>query len=119
MEDPEHSMVSALGSNGADVDTEPASPVEVYAPPPGPAPGQAPVQAPVQAAASAQPAINPAITKAVDDVLYSDIGVNTLLARLKQSIASARVRQSSTVRFRLKLTHLLGPGSLLSNPFRN
>ena len=28
--------------------------------------------------------------KAVDDVMYSDIGINTLLNRLKQSIASAR-----------------------------
>ncbi|KAI9701685.1 MAG: hypothetical protein M1820_006313 [Bogoriella megaspora] len=30
------------------------------------------------------------VPKAVDEVLYSDIGVNTLLNRLKQSIASAR-----------------------------
>jgi hypothetical protein len=35
-----------------------------------------------------------AMPKAVDDVLHSDIGVNTLLNRLKQSIASARVRFS-------------------------
>ncbi|KAJ9641554.1 Rho GTPase-activating protein [Coniosporium tulheliwenetii] len=33
---------------------------------------------------------DPATTKAVDEVLYSDIGVSTLLTRLKQSIASAR-----------------------------
>lgn len=33
------------------------------------------------------PAVPP---KAVDDVLYSDIGITTLLTRLKQSIASAR-----------------------------
>lgn len=32
----------------------------------------------------------PPNNKAVDDVMYSDIGVNTLLNRLKQSIASAR-----------------------------
>lgn len=31
-----------------------------------------------------------ALPKAVDDVMYSDIGVSTLLNRLKQSIASAR-----------------------------
>lgn len=31
-----------------------------------------------------------ALSKAVDDVMYSDIGINTLLNRLKQSIASAR-----------------------------
>lgn len=30
------------------------------------------------------------VPKAVDDVLYSDIGITTLLTRLKQSIASAR-----------------------------
>ncbi|KAF2228789.1 beta-chimaerin [Viridothelium virens] len=30
------------------------------------------------------------VPKAVDEVIYSDIGVNTLLTRLKQSIASAR-----------------------------
>lgn len=35
-----------------------------------------------------EPAAGP--PKAVEDVLYSDIGINTLLNRLKQSIASAR-----------------------------
>ncbi|KAK7731437.1 Rho GTPase-activating protein [Botryosphaeria dothidea] len=38
-----------------------------------------------------QPAlVDLAIQKEVDEVIYSDIGVNTLLTRLKQSIASAR-----------------------------
>lgn len=83
MEDPEHSMSGALASNGAHVDGEPTSPVEAVAPP-----------APVQPPAPAQPAVNPAVARAVDDVMYSDIGVNTLLARLKQSIASAKVRKS-------------------------
>jgi hypothetical protein len=43
------------------------------------------------------------VAKAVDDVIYSDIGVNTLLARLKQSIASAKV-WSRNVTCVLKLT---------------
>ena len=90
MEDPEHSVSGGIASNGAHADVEPASPVEVHAPPPGPPPIQVPVQAP----APAQPTLNPAVAKAVDDVVYSDIGVNTLLARLKQSIASARVRKA-------------------------
>ncbi|KAF2834268.1 Rho GTPase-like protein activator [Patellaria atrata CBS 101060] len=37
-----------------------------------------------------RPSQDESITKAVDSILYSDIGVNTLLNRLKQSIASAR-----------------------------
>ncbi|KAI9689195.1 MAG: hypothetical protein M1822_000933 [Bathelium mastoideum] len=41
------------------------------------------VDAPVQSPSDGVP-------KAVEDVLYSDIGINTLLNRLKQSIASAR-----------------------------
>jgi len=94
MEDPEHSVSGGIASNGAHADVEPASPVEVHAPPPGPPPIQVPVQAPVQAPAPAQPTLNPAVAKVVDDVVYSDIGVNTLLARLKQSIASARVRKA-------------------------
>lgn len=47
----------------------------------------------VKAPGSGSSVANPAssgLTKAVDDVLYSDIGINTLLNRLKQSIASAR-----------------------------
>lgn len=43
---------------------------------------------------ASQPAANPsssaALPKAVEDVMYSDIGIITLLNRLKQSIASAR-----------------------------
>lgn len=35
------------------------------------------------------------IQQRVDEVLYSDIGVTTLLNRLKASIASARVRTTS------------------------
>lgn len=81
MEDSEHSMTGAIDSNGAHVDGEPSSPVEAAAPP-------EPVQAPVPT----QAAVNPAVAKAVDDVVYSDIGINTLLTRLKQSIASAKVR---------------------------
>lgn len=83
MEDPEHSMIGALASNGAHVDEEPTSPVDAVPPP------AAPVQPP--SPAPAQPAVNPAVAKAVDDVIYSDIGVNTLLTRLKQSLASAKV----------------------------
>ncbi|KAK3670682.1 Rho GTPase-activating protein [Recurvomyces mirabilis] len=46
----------------------------------------APVPVPVPASASAARET----PKAVDDVLYSDIGITTLLNRLKQSVASAR-----------------------------
>lgn len=85
MEDPELQMAGALSSNGgAHVDGEPQSPLEANTP-------ATPVQAPNQAPAGAPPALNPAVAKAVDDVVYSDIGVNTLLVRLKQSIASAKV----------------------------
>ncbi|KAK8230423.1 hypothetical protein HDK90DRAFT_417866 [Phyllosticta capitalensis] len=51
-----------LGSNGA------ADPV--HAPPP--------------------PAVDPGVQRVVDEVIHSDIGVTTLLTRLKQSIASAK-----------------------------
>ncbi|KAK5114632.1 hypothetical protein LTR62_002205 [Meristemomyces frigidus] len=47
----------------------------------------APIPVPAPVSAAAHPKETP---KAVDDVMYSDIGINTLLTRLKQSIASAR-----------------------------
>ncbi|KAF2805261.1 Rho GTPase-like protein activator [Mytilinidion resinicola] len=47
-----------------------------------------PVAPPVLAPEKTEP--DPSVLKAVDEVLFSDIGVNTLLSRLKQSIASAK-----------------------------
>ncbi|KAF4540024.1 Rho GTPase activator [Lasiodiplodia theobromae] len=45
----------------------------------------------VEPAPAVQPSLaDQAIQREVDEVIYSDIGVNTLLTRLKQSIASAR-----------------------------
>ncbi|KAK0661558.1 putative Rho-GTPase-activating protein 7 [Lasiodiplodia hormozganensis] len=45
----------------------------------------------VEPAPAVQPSlVDQAIQREVDEVIYSDIGVNTLLTRLKQSIASAR-----------------------------
>ena len=80
MEEPDASPAVVATGNGTHVDGEPPSPVAQA----GPVQASAPVES------VAAPAVNPAVAKAVDDVLYSDIGVNTLLARLKQSIASAR-----------------------------
>lgn len=40
---------------------------------------------------------DPQVQQKVHDVLHSDIGINTLLNRLKASIASARVRLSSSL----------------------
>ena len=53
-----------------------------------------PVEAPPapQPLEKAQDASDPQTQQKVQGVLYSDIGVNTLLNRLKASIASARVR---------------------------
>jgi hypothetical protein len=62
------------------VDVAPTSPTQ--AGPPAPA---------VQPLEKQPDAPNPAIQEQVQKVLYSDIGVNTLLNRLKASIASARV----------------------------
>ncbi|KAF1814478.1 RhoGAP-domain-containing protein [Eremomyces bilateralis CBS 781.70] len=45
---------------------------------------------PVENLAASPPTVNDAVQKTVDAILYSDIGVNTLLNRLKQSVASAR-----------------------------
>lgn len=67
-------VAAAAVNNGVHVDGELSSPLQASG-----------ALEPVPA-----PAVNPAVAKAVDDVLYSDIGVSTLLARLKQSLASAR-----------------------------
>ncbi|KAF2104734.1 RhoGAP-domain-containing protein [Rhizodiscina lignyota] len=66
-------QISPVHSNGNFEEKEllPSSPIEA---------SKAPPVAPV----------DDGTAKAVDNVLYSDIGVNTLLVRLKQSIASAR-----------------------------
>jgi hypothetical protein len=74
MDDTDAPPAAATVNNGVNVDAELSSPLQASG-----------VLEPVPT-----PAVNPAVAKAVDDVLYSDIGVNTLLARLKQSIASAR-----------------------------
>jgi len=74
MDDADASPAAAAVNNGVHVDGEPSSPI----------------QASGAMEAVPAPAVNPAVAKVVDDVLYSDIGVNALLARLKQSIASAR-----------------------------
>src|SRR5215469_827398 len=70
MDDADVSPAAAAVNNGVHVDGEPSSPI----------------QASGAMEAVPAPAVNPAVAKVVDDVLYSDIGVNALLARLKQSI---------------------------------
>ncbi|KAI7166151.1 hypothetical protein KC352_g25919, partial [Hortaea werneckii] len=68
------------GVDGSDVNATNGSEHEANSPPvsaAGPAPSEG-------APTKSQP------PKEVDDVMYSDIGINTLLNRLKQSIASAR-----------------------------
>lgn len=74
-------------SNGGSADAPAASPVEKA--PPTPTPQQPTTQQP----AEHQPdALDARAQEEVKRVLYSDIGVTTLLNRLKASIASARVR---------------------------
>ncbi len=55
----------------------------------GSAPGS-PLPTSATSAVPTSGAPNAAIPKNVEDVMYSDVGINTLLNRLKQSIASAR-----------------------------
>ena len=68
-------------------------------------PLSSPIEAPAPAAPAAQlhdnrqdAAPDPQVQQKVHDVLHSDIGVNTLLNRLKASIASARVPMSRFLR---------------------
>ncbi|KAF2477269.1 GTPase activating protein [Lindgomyces ingoldianus] len=77
---PDFSSTAAANGNGH-ADGATVSPVNG----PGPAP---PVQPPEPSKQQDSP--DPQTQKAVQDVLYSDIGVNTLLNRLKASVASAR-----------------------------
>ncbi|PSN70057.1 Rho GTPase-like protein activator [Corynespora cassiicola Philippines] len=81
---PDFNNVSGSGAaNGNSfTDGAPVSPIESHAPaPPAPAPAQEPPK---------QDVPDPQIQQKVHEVLHSDIGVNTLLNRLKASIASAR-----------------------------
>ncbi|KAL5374199.1 hypothetical protein DPSP01_012110 [Paraphaeosphaeria sporulosa] len=76
---PDFNASSALHDAIGNAENAPASPVETMAPAP-----VAHAQEPRQDAPDAQ------LQQKVHDVLHSDIGVNTLLNRLKASIASAR-----------------------------
>lgn len=87
---------SATEPNGKNSFDEPSvnEPQEMDGGPVPQAAEQSPVEVP--AAPVSKPATpvveKPAVdTAALDRVLYSDIGINTLLTRLKQSIASAKV----------------------------
>jgi hypothetical protein len=71
------------------------------APPNGASHADGPMSSPIEASAPAaqshdhrQDAPDPQVRQKVHDVLHSDVGINTLLNRLKASIASARVRVS-------------------------
>lgn len=79
---PDFDAPSPLHDANANAENAPVSPVEATAPAPAPV---AHAQEPMQDAP------DPQIQQKVHDVLHSDIGVNTLLNRLKASIASARV----------------------------
>jgi hypothetical protein len=68
------------------------------APPNGATHADGPMSSPIEASAPAvqphdprQDAPDPQVRQKVHDVLHSDVGINTLLNRLKASIASARV----------------------------
>jgi hypothetical protein len=78
------SVLHEAGDNTAETVPAPASPVDTV-----PA---APV---AHAQEHRQDAHDPQLQQKVHDVLHSDIGVNTLLNRLKASIASARVRAAA------------------------
>ena len=71
---------AAADANGPPTDATPASPVDGLA------------AHPIQGQEQKQDAPDAQLQQKVHDVLHSDIGVNTLLNRLKASIASARVR---------------------------
>ncbi|KAF2021743.1 Rho GTPase-like protein activator [Aaosphaeria arxii CBS 175.79] len=80
-------------TNGTTPADGPTSPVDgaTHVPSTAPAPASAPAPAiHVQPSEKQQETQDPQIQQKVKDVMYSDIGVNTLLNRLKASIASAR-----------------------------
>lgn len=82
---PDFNTVSGT-ANGTGQTDGPTVSSPVDGPAPAPA-GPPPVQK--------QDAPDPQIQQKVHDVLHSDIGVNTLLNRLKASIASARVSHAA------------------------
>lgn len=79
---PDFNNVPTAANGSTHADGAVASPIDGAAPAPAPA---------VQPHEQKQDAPDPQVQQKVQDVLHSDIGVNTLLNRLKASIASARV----------------------------